>query len=265
MDARKQLLSYDTLNEYSMKSKKNARIIVLISILLTAPATYAPSYAIELKWYDYTQTAVSGTGLGYSLLFVDSPQKPKWEGGILWDDGVREAFKYEIKSNREIANAISDYLLGTSLAVPTILALFTEDRWKRGLVVANSILTTAFLNNVTKKAVARERPFGRGCKKDKKYGDCKSDSIHESFYSGHSALTSAGAGVLCAQEFDGWCVIGMAVSLTTGYLRIAADKHYFSDVITGFAAGTLVGFLLPKVEHNDFDEREFEVSVSLSF
>lgn len=246
----------------SSRAKRGISIAILLTItLLKTPSTSA----IELKGYDYAQTAVSATGLGASLLFIDSPSQPKWQGGILWDDGVREGLKYETRSSREVANSISDYALGTSIALPTILALFTQDRWKRGLVVANSILTTAFLNNVTKKAVARERPFARGCGKNKKVEDCTSETLNESFYSGHSALSSNGAAVLCAQEFDGWCVIGAALSLTTGYLRIAADKHYFSDVITGFAAGALVGYVLPKIEHDDFDEREFEVSVSLSF
>jgi membrane-associated phospholipid phosphatase len=236
-------------------------LIPFFFILLKASSTNA----IELEWYDYAQTAVSGTGLGYSLLFIDSPPQPKWKGGIAWDDELRDALKYETKENREIANSFSDYFMGTSLAAPTILALFTEDRWERGLVVANAILTQAFLNNVMKKGIARERPFVRGCKKDKIYGDCRSATQNESFYSGHSALSSTGAGILCAQEFDGWCLIGATVSLTTGYLRIAADKHYFSDVLTGFAMGALVGYILPKIEHNDLDEREFEVSVSLSF
>lgn len=240
---------------------KTIFLLPLFFILLNTSS----ANAIELEAYDYAQTAISGTGLGYSLLFIDSPPQPKWKGGMAWDDGVRDALKYETKEHRETANSISDYFMGTSLAVPTILALFTEDRWERGLVVANAILTQAFLNNVTKKWIARERPFARGCKKDKKYGDCGSATKNESFYSGHSALSSTGAGILCAQEFDGWCVIGATVSLATGYLRIAADKHYFSDVLTGFAMGALVGYALPKIEHNDLDEREFEVSVSLSF
>jgi len=32
----------------------------------------------------------------------------------------------------------------------------------------------------------------------------------------------------------------------TGYLRIAADKHYFSDVAIGAAVGTAIGFIIPR-------------------
>ena len=33
----------------------------------------------------------------------------------------------------------------------------------------------------------------------------------------------------------------MGLALATGYFRLAADKHYMSDVITGAITGTLIG------------------------
>ncbi len=38
---------------------------------------------------------------------------------------------------------------------------------------------------------------------------------------------------------------GYAIAISTGYLRIAADKHYFTDVAVGAAVGTAVGFAVP--------------------
>ena len=37
----------------------------------------------------------------------------------------------------------------------------------------------------------------------------------------------------------------MASALATGFLRIAADQHYTTDVITGWASGALFGYVLP--------------------
>ncbi len=37
----------------------------------------------------------------------------------------------------------------------------------------------------------------------------------------------------------------------TGYLRIAADKHYLTDVLTGALIGSAVGFLVPFVFHRE--------------
>jgi membrane-associated phospholipid phosphatase len=41
-----------------------------------------------------------------------------------------------------------------------------------------------------------------------------------------------------------WAV-GAAAALTVGYLRIAADRHYFTDVLTGAAIGTAMGVGVP--------------------
>ena len=46
---------------------------------------------------------------------------------------------------------------------------------------------------------------------------------------------------------------GLGLATFTGYLRIAADKHYFTDVVVGAAFGSLVGFLVPYVFHRADD------------
>ncbi len=41
-----------------------------------------------------------------------------------------------------------------------------------------------------------------------------------------------------------WAV-GLAGAATVGYLRIAADQHYLTDVLVGAAAGSAIGFAVP--------------------
>jgi len=41
-----------------------------------------------------------------------------------------------------------------------------------------------------------------------------------------------------------WAV-GLAAAAMVGYLRIAADQHYFTDVLVGAAAGSAIGFAVP--------------------
>ena len=36
-------------------------------------------------------------------------------------------------------------------------------------------------------------------------------------------------------------ISALGLASATGYLRMAADKHYFSDVLTGAVVGSLVG------------------------
>jgi membrane-associated phospholipid phosphatase len=42
---------------------------------------------------------------------------------------------------------------------------------------------------------------------------------------------------------------GLLLASTIGYLRIAADKHYLSDVLVGASVGSLVGFAVPFFFH----------------
>ena len=51
---------------------------------------------------------------------------------------------------------------------------------------------------------------------------------------------------------------GLAVAAVTAYLRIAADRHYASDVTVGAAIGSLTGFAVPYLFHNP--KRRFVVA-----
>lgn len=77
-----------------------------------------------------------------------------------------------------------------------------------------------------------------------------------SFYSGHTSTafaTAASAGtVFMMRGYPGAPVVlglGLAVAGGVGYLRMAADQHYLTDVLAGAAVGGLVGFAVPWVFH----------------
>ena len=62
------------------------------------------------------------------------------------------------------------------------------------------------------------------------------------------------AGLICARHLhrpnrsavDWWaCGGALAGAFTTGILRISADQHFATDVLTGWASGALFGYLLP--------------------
>jgi membrane-associated phospholipid phosphatase len=73
-----------------------------------------------------------------------------------------------------------------------------------------------------------------------------------SFFSGHVtysfAVSAAATTVLWLRQSKltpAALSVGLALSMANGYLRIAADKHYFTDVLVGAAVGTLVGWAVP--------------------
>ena len=79
-----------------------------------------------------------------------------------------------------------------------------------------------------------------------------------SFWSGHSvvgfAMTTA-AGTMCHlrkywTEPYVWAA-GITISLSVEYLRMAADKHYLSDVFVGGLIGIATGVLVPRLMARD--------------
>jgi membrane-associated phospholipid phosphatase len=42
---------------------------------------------------------------------------------------------------------------------------------------------------------------------------------------------------------------GLALAAFTGYLRMGAEQHYLTDVLTGAAVGSLVGWAVPYLFH----------------
>lgn len=77
-----------------------------------------------------------------------------------------------------------------------------------------------------------------------------------SFYSGHASLafaTAASAGtIFMMRGYPGAPLVlglGLATAAGVGYLRMAADMHYLTDVLAGAAVGGFVGFAVPWFFH----------------
>lgn len=73
-----------------------------------------------------------------------------------------------------------------------------------------------------------------------------------SFFSGHSALTfglAVSAGMVAHQRHSRYekaiWIAGLTLATSTAYLRIGADKHYLTDVVTGSAVGIAAGAIIP--------------------
>ena len=118
------------------------------------------------------------------------------------------------------------------------------------LPVAETVAIVQVATQLGKYVIARQRPYAH-------YATTALDpnaDNNSSFWSGHSvigfAITSA-AGTVC--HFRGYWTepyvwgAGIALSLSTEYLRVAADKHYLSDVIGGGLIGLGAGLLVPRL------------------
>jgi len=130
--------------------------------------------------------------------------------------------------------------------------------WQMVVIDAQAYALTLLLTDITKRVTARARPWVQtdDCARDPSGSNCGSGGRYQSFYSGHSAISATGAGLICAHHTQlnlyqsdlldvGTCALAVAGTAVTGAMRIASDNHWASDVITGHLIGYLSGYLLP--------------------
>jgi membrane-associated phospholipid phosphatase len=172
-------------------------------------------------------------------------------GGEL-DETARE---HLVWSNPGAARHASDLLANGVIPAGALLnsAVFSRRGgepsafWTDTLVLAEVTAVSTGLDAVSKDAVARRRPTA---------GLSARGAADESFYSGHTSLAfalAAGAGTvstLRGYPSAPWVWGGgMALATGVGYLRVAGDAHWATDVLAGAAAGSAVGFGVPWLFH----------------
>ncbi|WP_434381357.1 phosphatase PAP2 family protein [Melittangium boletus] len=144
----------------------------------------------------------------------------------------------------------AQYLLGSSNGASPRHA--AED----ATIIVESAVVAAVVNQAVKFAVGRERPFVHVLDEEQKARTKHPSDNNLSFYSGHTSLafslvTAAGT-VSELRGYDkSWLIwaVGLPAAASVGVMRMGADKHYFSDVVVGAAAGSLFGVAVPLLLH----------------
>ncbi|MEY4510874.1 MAG: hypothetical protein RLZZ450_2996 [Pseudomonadota bacterium] len=144
-----------------------------------------------------------------------------------------------------------------------------HDTMVDAMVMFESFLLTANVTLLAKFSTARRRPFvkaGSEAQRDVLTGP-QEDNI--SFFSGHTSTTFALAVAAGATaSFRGYKYanvvwgVGVPLAALTGYLSIAADRHYFTDVLTGALVGSAIGVLIPWLHRHGADDRMPTVSAA---
>ncbi len=174
------------------------------------------------------------------------------------DKSARDAVVWNNTDRADLLSTIDAYIVAPVIGI-TLLAISDRDAsWGRLLddtiPVAETIAISQLVTQVIKFSVGRKRPY-------RLYGDPSipvTASDNMSFSSGHASLgfaITASAGMICHwrhywTEPYVWGT-GIALSVTTEYLRMAADKHYLTDVIAGGLVGLGSGLLIPRLMRQD--------------
>lgn len=142
---------------------------------------------------------------------------------------------------------ISDASIGATLLLSGLQCIDGKKiDWNHANLLAQNLFITANLTQSVKLSFQRNRPYTQG-----QNAISKGNDDFYSFFSGHSSVSAAAAttGLWVAyhtptsqaQKTMAWTAAGL--SLTTGVLRIAAGKHYPSDVLVGWIVGSGVALL----------------------
>lgn len=136
----------------------------------------------------------------------------------------------------------TNFLFGSRVAIPAAAGTWAvgatahvDEVRQLGSLLSRALGYTQMIVGTTKLIVGRRRPDG---------------SDDRSFPSGHSANAFAMATAL--HRHCGRCV-GVplyAIATLTAAGRMEADKHYFSDVVTGAATGVLVAWSITRDTDN---------------
>jgi membrane-associated phospholipid phosphatase len=126
--------------------------------------------------------------------------------------------KYYGNTPEQIALSIGTWVIGRVLDKPKMSHL--------GMDLLRAQAVTELLVEPIKLATGRERPDG---------------SNHQSFPSGHAAVTFAAATVI--QRHLGWrrSLIAYGIASYVAASRLHDNRHYLSDVVFGAAVGTIAG------------------------
>lgn len=159
------------------------------------------------------------------------------------------------------ARIASDVFLNVSFLFPLVPLLLKDARQEYGMIslmLTETLLLNETLTGLSKVLVSRPRPFTHN--EDIDFADRIERDNNLSFFSGHTSYTAA-ISFFTAQVLSKYVDNRTTRNLiwagafvwpaTTGYLRYASGKHYFTDVLTGYVVGAALGYFIPRLHERD--------------
>ncbi len=239
------------------------RSLALALVVAVAPPTRASEPPIPLQYNLAVDASVTGAMLlSVALLTVYQsdllPAACRWCAPPAIDASVRNALVWESGARTaDLVSTVLDVAVPASAFTYLLLSANGGGDVNAGLVdallVTEAAAAALLVNQVVKLLVGRQRPYAH-------FGNDLGYSRSEdnlSFYSGHTSLVfSVVAATVTLASMRGYAGagivagVGFTMGLGIGYLRIAADQHYLTDVLVGAVIGGLVGWAVPRIFHS---------------
>jgi membrane-associated phospholipid phosphatase len=205
-----------------------------------------------------TWTLVKNDVLGRECTFCDG-DAPGEVNAV--DDFFRTALRRPDTEPARVLSNVLSYGVGPAVSLGLgVLAAGADGRVDETpvnlLIVGQAALAAVSVSELIKPFALRERPDYHALDSTQKVAVEASSEPLLSFPSGHPmaifAVTAAMGTVASMRGYRLTPLIwigGSILGLATGYLRIAADRHYFTDVLAGAAIGYGIGAAVPWLFH----------------
>jgi membrane-associated phospholipid phosphatase len=175
------------------------------------------------------------------------------------------------------AQKASDILRTTVIILPIAFLANHHTRSDFGSLLIMGLEVGAITYGITtgvKHAVNRTRPLVYN--EEVPVDERTTSNSRLSFFSGHTSFTAAFSFYIAKVIHDyhpnlktgykiGLWTFSAALPLVTGYLRVEAGRHFSTDVITGYAVGAFVGWLIPELHKNKKLSEDLSVLPSFSY
>lgn len=244
----------------------------------TGPIRSCPEEGPEnLEWnpdwprFHVAEYVASGVFLAGALASLAIPaDEERWTSVNSFDREMRLRLRLGDAQDRETARDASDVLLTLGinhLLFDTLVVAWwghqsPDVAWEMAWISIEAISLNAMINGVVAGLTSRQRPYHERCADPYwgRTGDCRQSKHYRSFFSGHTSTSFTMAGLVCSHHanlplYGGGapdviaCSTSMLFAGAVGTMRVVADQHYVSDVLTGAAVGLLTGLGLPWLLH----------------
>jgi membrane-associated phospholipid phosphatase len=240
------------------------RVVLLVVLLLGAAATTAHAEPWYKGRYGTNRVLHVSIALGGEAVYIaTTPFEDSWMADTCrWCDptaldvAARNGLRWH---DHDLANTLSNldaYAVTPAFAAGLVLAGTLSDFQLTTVIddfipILESTVIARFATRTLKLAVGRQRP-------DAHFTGIATAEENVSFPSGHtSGAMSAAVSAAVVARMRGYrsepylWIGGTLLAATAGYLRIAADRHYLTDVLGGAAIGAGAGLTVPYLMKRD--------------
>jgi membrane-associated phospholipid phosphatase len=213
----------------------------------------------QLSWKRDIPIASTTIGIGTAAFFLHKNKFVLTEHDIV-NLQISEINRFDRSATRQWNTKIalaSDIGWYGSMTFPALL--FIDRRVSKEYRTILTMWSETFLANmaitaITKNTINRKRPYVYNS--DVPMSNKLNKDASASFFSGHTSMTSAScfftakiyADMHPDSRFKSLVWTGAALlPATIGLFRYKAGKHYFTDILTGYAVGALIGILVPQI------------------